>query len=172
MVLNDIICLKDIFIKEAYDYAVKAKNHLSDRHSFHGGSLSDKQKKMYEGKLGEKIFKQYLIEKNITFAEDDSHHTKADNYDFRIKQYLVDVKTRTEDYHTRTLEMVEQFNKKPKDIYVSVRLYTDSYKGIIVGWFGKNDIKRINRVENNGYLDNYVFYDKELRNIDNLKSFI
>ena len=35
------------------------------------------------------------------------------------------------------------------------------------------DSKReINKIENNGYLDNYVMYDNELRNINDLKSFL
>ena len=109
-----------------------------------------------------------MIENNIEFVEDDSHYTKADYYDFKIKEYLVDVKTRTKEYHTRTLEMVEQFQKKPKDIYISVRLFPDDYNGFIIGWIGKNDFKIINRIENQGYLDNYVFYDNDLRDINDL----
>ncbi len=162
------IQIKEEYIEEAYLYAVKSKHHLSDRHSFHSGSLNDRQQKMFEGKLGEKIFKQYMIDNNIEFIEDDSHHKKADYYDFMIKKYLVDVKTRTKEYHSRTLEMVEQFENKPKDIYVSVRLYPDEHYGFIIGWIGKNDFKRINRIENQGYLDNYVFYDNELRDINKL----
>ena len=162
------IQIKKEFIEEAYSYAVKSKAHTSNRHDFHDGGLEDKQQKMFEGKLGEKIFKQYMIENNIEFVEDDSHYTKADYYDFKIKEYLVDVKTRTKEYHTRTLEMVEQFQKKPKDIYISVRLFPDDYNGFIIGWIGKNDFKSINRIENQGYLDNYVFYDNDLRDINDL----
>ena len=91
---------------------------------------------------------------------------------FCIFKYLIDVKTRTKEYHTRTLEMVKQFKTKPKDIYVSVKLNMVNFEGYIIGWFGKKDITRINRIENNGYLDNYVLYDKELRDIDTLKSSI
>ena len=142
------IQIKKEFIEEAYSYAVKSKAHTSNRHDFHDGGLEDKQQKMFEGKLGEKIFKQYMIENNIEF--------------------IVDVKTRTKEYHTRTLEMVEQFQKKPKDIYISVRLFPDDYNGFIIGWIGKNDFKSINRIENQGYLDNYVFYDNDLRDINDL----
>ena len=163
----DIITLNDDLIQEAYDYAYKSKDYLSDRHSFHSGTTKDKLKKMYEGKLGEKIFKQYMLNNNLKFKEDSTHYTKADDYDFILKEkYSVDVKTRTQNYHIRTLEMVEQFKKKPKDVYVSVRLYAETNTGYIVGWFGRNDVKKNNRIENNGYLDNYVFYDNELRNID------
>ena len=68
--------------------------------------------------------------------------------------------------------MVKQFQNKPKDIYVSVKLNMENFEGYIIGWFGKKDIIRINRIENNGYLDNYVLYDKDLRDIDTLKSSI
>ena len=167
-----IIKIKDEFIEEALDYARLSKNYLSNKHSFHKGSLGDKEYKMFQGKLGEKIFKQYMIDNDIGFVEDESHYTKADEFDFCISKYLVDVKTRTKEYHTRTLEMVKQFQNKPKDIYVSVKLNMENFEGYIIGWFGKKDIIRINRIENNGYLDNYVLYDKELRDIDTLKSSI
>ena len=169
----DLIKIEDKLFKEAQEYSKQSREYLSNRHSFHSGSLKEKEKKMYEGKLGEKIFKQYLIENNIEFMEDATHYTKADDYDFIInKRYLVDVKTRTKEYHTRTLEMVEQFNKKPKHIYISVRLNIENLNGYILGWFGKKDLMRINRVENNGYLDNYVLYDKELREINTLKKYL
>ena len=163
-----IIKIKDELIEEALYYARLSKNHLSNQHSFHKGSLDDKEYKMFQGKLGEKIFKQYMLDNDIIFKEDESHYTKADDYDFSISKYLVDVKTRTKEYHTRTLEMVKQFHIKPKDIYVSVKLNMYNYTGHIIGWVGRKDIERINRVENNGYLDNYVLYDKELRDIDTL----
>ena len=164
-----LISIKKQFIEEAYLYAFKSREFTSNRHDFHEGGLNAKQRKMYEGKLGEKIFKQFLIDNDIYFDEDSSHHTEADKYDFIINEYLlVDIKTRTKDFHTRTLEMVEQFNKNPKHIYISVRLYTEDKNGFIVGWVGKKDFKKINRIENNGYLDNYVFYDNELRDINTL----
>lgn len=152
------------YIQEAYEYATKSKAYTSNRHDFHGGGLEAKQRKMFEGKLGEKIFKKVLMDNNIQFEEDNTSHTEADLYDFKMPDNTtIDVKTRTKEFHTRTLEMVEQFNKNPKDIYVSVRLYPEKKEGYIIGWCTKEDIKKINRIENNGYLDNYVLYDNELR---------
>ena len=128
---------------------------------------------MYQGKLGEKIFKQFLIDSKIEFTEDFSSHTEADKYDFIIDgDLLVDIKTRTKDFHTRTLEMVEQCKSNPKHIYISIRLHSKDKTGFIIGWFGKNDVIKINRIENNGYLDNYVFYDNELRNINTLMPYL
>ena len=124
---------------------------------------------MFEGKLGEKIVKLVLIENNISFEEDKTDHTKADYYDFILPdKTTIDVKTRTKDFHIRTLEMCEQFKKMPKDIYVSVRLFVEKKEGFVVGWFTKEDVVKINRVENNGYLDNYVLYDDELRPLSEL----
>ena len=68
--------------------------------------------------------------------------------------------------------MVEQFKSKPKDIYVSVRLYPELYKGSILGWFSKEDLLRINRIENQGYRDNYVLYDNDLQKMDTLYEYI
>ena len=132
---------------------------------------------MFEGKLGEKGIKQYFIENNINFKEDESSHKDADEYDFIIlstsKKYFIDVKTRTQEFHIRTLEMVKQLKRKKIDIYISVKLSNqkNDYKIKIIGWCTKQDILKINRIENNGYLDNYVMYDNELRNIKDLKSF-
>lgn len=156
-------------MKEAIDYAIVSKEYTSNRHDFHEGGLDAKKRKMLEGKMGEKIFKLFLIENKITFKEDQTDFTLPDTYDFILPSgLLIDVKTRTKDYHIRTLEMKEQFENKPKDIYVSVRLFPEEEQGFIVGWTTREDIIKINRIENHGYLDNYVLYDKELRPIDEL----
>ena len=172
----EIIIKKDL-IKEAFEYAKLSKSFTSDTHDFHEGGLNAKQRKMFEGKLGEKGIKQYFIENNINFKEDESSHKDADEYDFIIlstsKKYFIDVKTRTQEFHIRTLEMVKQLKRKKIDIYISVKLSNqkNDYKIKIIGWCTKQDILKINRIENNGYLDNYVMYDNELRNIKDLKSF-
>ena len=172
----EIIIKKDL-IKEAFEYAKLSKSFTSDTHDFHEGGLNAKQRKMFEGKLGEKGIKQYFIENNINQKEDESSHKDADEYDFIIlstsKKYFIDVKTRTQEFHIRTLEMVKQLKRKKIDIYISVKLSNqkNDYKIKIIGWCTKQDILKINRIENNGYLDNYVMYDNELRNIKDLKSF-
>ena len=163
----EIIIKKDL-IKEAFEYAKLSKSFTSDTHDFHEGGLNAKQRKMFEGKLGEKGIKQYFIENNINFKEDESSHKDADEYDFIIlstsKKYFIDVKTRTQEFHIRTLEMVKQLKRKKIDIYISVKLSNqkNDYKIKIIGWCTKQDILKINRIENNGYLDNYVMYDNEL----------
>lgn len=53
--------IRQDFINEALNYAVLSKKYTSNRLDFHEGGLDNKQLKMYEGKLGEKIFKEYLI---------------------------------------------------------------------------------------------------------------
>ena len=165
----NIYKIPEELMKEAIDYAMVSKEYTSNRHDFHEGGLDAKKRKMLEGKMGEKIFKLFLIKNKITFKEDQTDFTLPDTYDFILPSgLLIDVKTRTKDYHIRTLEMKEQFENKPKDVYVSVRLFPEEEKGFIVGWTTKEDIIKINRIENHGYLDNYVLYDKELRPIDGL----
>lgn len=168
------INIDPILISEAKSYASKSRAFTSNRHDFHEGGLSAKEKKMYQGKLGEKGMKQFFNDNNIVYLEDSTSFEEADLYDFIVydldgNALKVDVKTRTQDFHTRTLEMVEQMLNKPKDIYISVRLYdeTDPYISI-VGFATNTDFKNINRIENNGYLDNYVLFDKELKPIDTL----
>lgn len=169
------ILIKEEFVKEALEYAKLSKSFTSDTHDFHEGGLKAKQRKMFEGKLGEKGIKQFFIENNINFKEDESSHKDSDEYDFIIyfnnNEYLVDVKTRTQNFHTRTLEMVKQMNSKNINIYFSVKLekVSTEYQIIILGWCYKEDFIKINRIQNQGYLDNYVLYDNELRHIETLK---
>ncbi len=48
--------------KEAKDYALKSRSYTSNRHDFHEGGLEAKERKMFEGKLGEKAIKQFFTE--------------------------------------------------------------------------------------------------------------
>ena len=172
------IVIENNFINEALDYSKLSRSYTSDGHDFHEGGLNAKQRKMFEGKLGEKGIKQYFLQNNIHFIEDSSSHKEADNYDFVVikgsRKYLIDVKTRTKKFHIRTLEMVKQLHRKKIDVYISVRLIrvAQTFKIKIIGWTTKNDILKLNRVENNGYLDNYVLYDKELRDITEFGSWL
>ena len=161
---------------EAVSYAKKSRAFTSNRHDFHPGGLSNKEKKMFEGKLGEKAIKLLLIENHISFIEDTSSFDERDEYVFLLvndsEQLKIDVKTRTEDFHIRTLEMVEQAKTHPKDINISVRLYRDSNTVVVLGWFSYNDMMRKGKIENQGYLDNYVMYDCDLRPIADLEKYV
>lgn len=161
---------------EAVDYARKSRAFTSNRHDFHPGGLSNKEKKMFEGKLGEKAIKLLLTDNHISFIEDTSSYDERDEFDFLLvnenEQLKVDVKTRTEDFHIRTLEMVEQAETHPKDIYISVRLFRESNTVVILGWFSYKDMIRKGRIENQGYLDNYVMYDSDLRPILDLEKYV
>lgn len=176
---NFCINIRQDLIAEAADYARMSRKFTSNRHDFHEGGLSAKQRKMFEGKLGEKAIKQIFEKYKIMFEEDKTAHDQRDFYDFLVwgaksgKKLKLDVKTRTKNFHTRTLEMVEQLQNNPKDIFISLRLYNNPYCAKIIGFALREDFININRVENQGYLDNYVLYDNELRHIgkllDNLK---
>ena len=161
---------------EAVSYARKARAFTSNRHDFHPGGLSNKEKKMFEGKLGEKAIKLLLTDNHISFIEDTSSYDERDEFDFLLvnesEQLKIDVKTRTEDFHIRTLEMVEQAETHPKDIYISVRLFRESNTVVILGWFSYKDMIRKGRIENQGYLDNYVMYDSDLRPILDLEKYV
>ena len=161
---------------EAVSYARKARAFTSNRHDFHPGGLSNKEKKMFEGKLGEKAIKLLLTDNHINFIEDTSSYDERDEFDFLLvnenEQLKVDVKTRTEDFHIRTLEMVEQAETHPKDIYISVRLFRESNTVVILGWFSYKDMIRKGQIENQGFLDNYVMYDSDLRPILDLEKYV
>ena len=86
--------------------------------------------------------------------------------------YLLDVKIRTKPFHTRTFEMVEQAKSHPKDIFISVRLFPERNTVKLLGWCTFEDMINIHRIENNGYLDNYVMYDSDLRPMESLYDII
>lgn len=172
MILRDEYIIPSDLYKEAFEYAQSSRAYTSNRHDFHAGGLNNKQQKMFEGKLGEKRFKMFLIENGIPFIEDHSSPQERDEYDFLLstpnKQYLFDVKTRTKSFHTRTLEMVEQAQSHPKDIFISARLFTAHNSVKLLGWYSFQDMINAGRIENNGYLDNYVMYDSDLRPMEEL----
>ena len=172
MVLYNEYHITSELIEEAYNYAVLSRSYTSNRHDFHPGGLNNKQKKMFEGKLGEKGFKMFLMDNCIEFTEDHSSHEERDEYDFLVTidglDLKIDVKTRTENFHIRTLEMVEQAESHPKDIYFYARLYRETNTVKLLGWFSFDDMIRIGRIQNQGYLDNYVMYDSDLRPISDL----
>ena len=109
----------------------------------HPGGLDNKQQKMLEGKLGEKAFRLFLQDQGIRFEEDRSSCRERDEYDFLLQGsglvLRVDVKTRTKDYHIRTLELVEQTVAHPKELYVAARLYRDENAVQLLGWFTRED---------------------------------
>lgn len=172
MILKEEYTITPELYQEALNYAQQSRAFTSNRHDFHAGGLDNKQQKMLEGKLGEKGFKMFLIENNIPFIEDHSSPQERDEYDFLLrttyKNFLLDVKTRTKPFHTRTLEMVEQAKSHPKDIFISVRLFPERNTVKLLGWYTFEDMININRIENNGYLDNYVMYDSDLRPMESL----
>lgn len=176
MILREEYHITPELYSEAFDYARSARAYTSNRHDFHNGGLSNKQQKMFEGKLGEKGFKMFLLENNVPFIEDHSSPQERDEYDFLLttpqKQLLFDVKTRTKSFHTRTLEMVEQAQSHPKDIFISARLFSERNVVKLLGWYSFQDMINIGQIENNGNLDNYVMYDSELRSIKELYDLI
>ena len=51
------IILKKKSVNEALEYSELSKSFTSNTHDFHEGGLNAKQRKMFEGKLGEKGIK-------------------------------------------------------------------------------------------------------------------
>lgn len=172
MILRDEYIITPELFDEALTYAQSSRAFTSNRHDFHQGGLDNKQQKMLEGKLGEKGFKMFLLENDIPFIEDHSSPQERDEYDFLLsthdKQYLFDVKTRTKSFHTRTLEMVEQAQFHPKDIFISARLFAERNTVTLLGWYSFQDMINAGRIENNGYLDNYVMFDSDLQPMEKL----
>lgn len=81
----------------------------------------------YVGKLGELAFLKYLNSKNI-FPSTEGMFTiyqgqsNVDNFDFKLKDKFIDIKTGFRTIHSRLLINVQQFKNLPKDYYVAVHL--------------------------------------------------
>jgi hypothetical protein len=180
--------IEEWMVKEAETYAVLSAAHTSNRHDFHRGGITAKAEKMFEGKLGEKVFKAWLRHQRLPFEEDATSHEEADMFDFRVAGRTIDVKTFTKDFHRRLLEMVEQYDRTPKDYYVAVRLRFEPFSvtvrtgspvfdfsqihrptSSIVGWASKIEVGQA-PIENNGYRDNRRLWLADLHTIDHLAS--
>src|SRR4051794_23106556 len=97
--------ITDNIVESAQDYATRSAPHTSDRNDFHPGGLANKARKMFEGKLGERVFQAWLDTEKTPYVADSSPHNEADRYDFVIAGRTIDVKTFTQDNHLRLLEM-------------------------------------------------------------------
>lgn len=172
MIIRPQYVINDDLYNEAIAYAESSKKYTSNRHDFHAGGFDNKRRKMFEGKLGEKAVKMLFDDNGICYEEDETSFDERDEYDFLLinesECLKVDVKTRTENFHIRTLEIVEQARNHPKDIFISVRLFKESNSVRLLGWYTYEDMVVKNQVENQGYLDNYVMYDNDLRPISEL----
>lgn len=160
-----IIKIAEDMLAEAKEYAVLSKKYTSRDHDFHEGGENNAVVKMYEGKIGEKVFREWLINEGIPYIEDSTGPDTADEYDFLINNKKIDVKTRTKSFHTRTLEMVSQFNLRPKDYYVGVYLDLKNQEAEIYGFISSDQLQNLNPIENQGYKNNYVVYDNQLESI-------
>ena len=82
----------------------------------------------YMGKLGELVFLKLLESKGKTvdtngMFEIYEGQDNVDLFDFKTAAgRTVDVKTGFRDFHTRLLVNIEQFDRRPKDYYVGVKI--------------------------------------------------
>lgn len=163
-----VIQIEDWMREEAQEYAVRAHDYTARGHDFHNGGADEAAKYMYYGKLGEKAFKKFLIDNNIQFLEDETGPDQADEYDFLVNGYRIDVKTRTRPFHTKTLEMVKQFHERPKDIYVGAYYNEDNDEVCLYGYIWAEKLSTLHEPKSMGYIKNYWANDNEMSQIENL----
>lgn len=98
-------------MKEAAEqYAILSKAHASRKHVFHKGGAEEASKKMYIGKIGEKVFAYWLDMNAIPYLEDRSLYYEPDEYDFLINSLKVDVKTRSDVFCKKKFHNAESFS--------------------------------------------------------------
>jgi hypothetical protein len=158
-------------IKKAKQYAQDSREYLSPKHDIQGKDL--RKNKMFMGKMGEAVFEEQLIKCKIPYYADNTHHTKADKYDFVINKKTIDVKTINAGANNNLRIMVQKFEKYPMDIYVLVKLI-DLTKGFSVGWCTREDIitNHSTPIKTKYGHFNYVVDKKDLRPMSELRDYL
>lgn len=133
--------------QEAEEYSTLSREHTARGNDFYEGGANNASIKMYEGKIGEKALKWWLNKEDILYQEDTTSHKNADEYDFLISNFKIDVKTRTRDFHIRTAEMVEQFQKRPKDIYVAAHYHKKTDIVDLIGVISSDKLLRLGKLK-------------------------
>lgn len=68
--------------------------------------------------------------------------------------------------------MVEQFRTRPKDIYVGASYFTKTDTIEFYGFISAKKLEKLNPIENQGYKNNNVAYDKQLTPMSSFKELV
>lgn len=158
--------------KRARDFAERATSETYNRFTY---NWNQRVEKVYVGKVGEEVLREYFLGVGLPAAEIDYNiypgTSSIDETDLRVGPFLVDVKVGTQTFHKRLLVVKQYFdNKHQSDFYVALNLYDAETNAIIYGFADRAEIAkaptgafdRINPVP-----DYYLFYDN-LRPIEEL----
>ena len=129
-----------------------AKASASSTFNRRGVSLSEHERNMRVGKLGEIAFAKFLSDhgKALLGTEDmftvwsDTH--TVDEMDFQTTDgKTIDVKTASRDFHKNILVPYDQYKRQPKDYYVGVRISEDESTAEVIGFTTREALRPFNR---------------------------
>ena len=95
--------------------------------------------RIFVGKLGEYRFIKWLCEKKIISQKTFENYKKqalsiyygpqnVDNFDLKVKNWKIDIKTAPEPTHNYLIVPMDQWNNQPKDIYIGLKINYDGQK--------------------------------------------
>lgn len=148
--------------QEALDYARRSRAYTSDRHDFHSGGLDNKQQKMLEGKLGEKAFKLFLQDKASGFEEDHSSYENGTSMTSCSRARAAPAGGCQDPHRGIPYPYAGTggTDHLPSQGAVCFRPALPGAEcGPAAGVVHPEDLLTQGKIENQGYLDNYVMYD-------------
>ena len=124
----------------------------------------------FYGQLGEVVFSEYLLNHKIGHLTQKGFQTErpTDDYDFKVGDKTIDVKTITGDPHDKHLVVKKSKfdNGYRSDYYVAISIDEKCSLAFICGWLSKEDVKML--PAKSFVLYNYYARLTELREIHDL----
>jgi len=165
------IILTEKEIKDCRLFAIRVVKETYNRFN---KKMSEREKRIFIGKMGEIAFLKFLNENNKFVDTKDIYkvflgETNVDKFDFITKKNKkIDIKTAYKNFHKRIIIPWDQFEKNnAKDYYVGTKLNSDLKTVDILGYTTKNKLiqnGKLNFGEGLGYYEflNNLFDIKEL----------
>ena len=125
-------------IAKATEFGQKSAASIFNRR---GKSMVRHQRNNRIGKLGEIAFARFLTDNGKALLGSEDMFTvwdniyKVDRMDFQTSDgKTIDVKTASENYHTRILVPYDQYQNQRKDFYVGVRIFVGEMIAEVIGF--------------------------------------
>lgn len=129
--------------------------------------------RIFAGKLGELVFANWLLRKNLISLEEYVNFERnalsvfwgrnnVDEFDLHIKGYLIDVKTLSEPFHEYLIVPEDQFRNQPKDIYVCLRLRHNLKSDDLKIQLLKKDCFEIYDILRSGSIKKHYYFEVEI----------
>ena len=134
-------------------------------------SRDEHERNIRIGKLGEIAFAKFLKANNKSLLGSDDMFTvwddiyTVDKMDFKTTDNkTIDIKTASQDFHTRILVPHDQYEQQRKDYYVGVRISADEKTAEVIGFVARQSLMRCKK----GGYPSYAIGLNKLKDISEL----